>query len=198
MKTRIVTLASAALLGVLSGASGCVENRASVQTQAICVPTDDCTFAETCDAQWIGYVTLDKGASPADVLWLTIQVANNMPNNEDLSVGRVNTNDAHIDETVIEYEGTLGGEQAVGSNFLVPADGTAVVSAKLGLGSAAAGEVLAHLRFRGYLDDGTRFETGDFPITVIVCATGCAPAACGGAPTCPPSSEGQLPLVCVQ
>jgi hypothetical protein len=198
MNKSVATLASAALLGALAGASGCVENRASVQTQAICIPTKDCAFAETCDAQYIGYLALDKGTSPNDVLWITVQVANQMPNNEDLSVGRVNTNDAHIDETVIEYEGALGGEQAVGSNFLVPAAGTAVVSAKMSLAAAAAGEVLAHLRFRGYLDDGTRFETGDFPITVVVTTSGGVSAACGGGPTCPPDSEGQLPLTCIQ
>ena len=204
MKTRFLTLASAALLGALAGASGCtVENRASVQTQAICMPPTTCTFSETCDTQYIGYMTLDQGASPNDVLWLTLQVANNLPNNEDLSVGRVNTNDAHIDETVIEYEGAMGGEQSVGSNFIVPAAGTAVVSAKLGLAAAVAGEVVAHLRFRGYFDDGTRFEAGDFPITVTVCASGCAPseADVGCDPlkgTCPPDSGGQRPFVCVE
>src|SRR5512138_456767 len=125
MKTRLVALASVALLGALAGASGCVENRASVQTQAICMPPDSCTFAEKCDAQYIGYPTLDKGASVNDTVWLTIQVGNNMTNNANLELGRVNTNDAHIDETVIEYEGAMGGEQRVGSNYLVPAAGTA-------------------------------------------------------------------------
>src|SRR5512138_232288 len=200
MKTRLVALASVALLGALAGASGCVENRASVQTQAICMPPDSCTFSETCEAQYIGYPMLDKGASPNDTLWLTLQVGNNMPNNSNVDVGRVNTNDAHIDETVIAYEGAMGGEQSAGSNYLVPAAGTAVVSARLNLTAAVAGaaaattEVVAHLRFRGYLDDGTRFETGDFPIAVLVCSGGCAPAACGTFGTCPPGSEGQLPL----
>lgn len=203
MKTRLAALASASLLGALAGASGCVDNRASVQAQAICMPTSDCTFAEKCDAQYIGYPTLDKGASALDELWLTIQVGNQMPNNANVELGRTNTNDAHIDETVVEYEGAMGGEQSIGSNYLVPAGGTAVVSVKLALSGATAGalaattEVVAHLRFRGYLDDGTRFETGDFPITVLVCASGCAPAACGGL-TCPPDSEGQLPLTCLQ
>ncbi len=198
MKTRILTLASVALLGALAGASGCSENRASVQTQAICVPTNDCKFSDACDAQYIGYVELDKNTSTNDVLWLLLQVANNLPNNANEAIGRTNTNDAHIDETSIEYEGAVGGEETVGSNFWVPAAGTAVVSVKMSLGGAGAGEVLAHVRFRGYYDDGTRFETGDFPISIRVNPVPAIGAACGGGATCPPESEGQLPLTCIQ
>lgn len=195
MKTRLATIA-AALVGAAFGAGGCItENRASLQTQAICFPTADCTFGATCGAQYIATPTLDKGASADDTLVLFLQIANQLPNNEDRSVGRTNTNDAHIDETVIEYEGAMGGTQASGSSFRVPASGTAVVSASFTLTNAAAGEVLAHLRFRGYYDDGTRFETGDFPIAIDVCATGCAPVACTTA-ACP--AEGQRPLECAE
>jgi hypothetical protein len=198
MKTRLAALASAVLLGVFAGASGCADNRASIQTQAICFPTDNCTFSETCEAQYIGYPTLDKSVSTS--LWLFLQVANQLPNNEDVSIGRLNTNDAHIDETSIEYEGALAGTQLVGSNYRVPAEGTAVVSVRMGLSGAVAGtaaaptEVLARVRFRGYLDDGTRFETGDFPVSVKVC-TGCAPAICAAPDdACP--QEGQRPVAC--
>jgi hypothetical protein len=197
MKTRILALASAAALGAFLGAAGCVENRASVQTQAICAPTDDCTFTETCDAQYIGYVELDKAVSPNDTVWLLLQVGNLVSNNAEPSIGRTNTHDAHIDETSIEYEGAMGGEELVGSNFQVPAAGTAVVSVKMSLGAATTGEVLAHIRFRGYYDDGTRFETGDFPVTVKVTqSVGGLPVCPTG--TCPPDSEGQLPLTCLK
>jgi hypothetical protein len=131
-----------------------------------------------------------------------LQVANNLPDNADDKLGRANTNDAHIDEIYVEYEGAASGATAVGANYTVPAGGTAVVSAKFPLGTATNGEVLAHLRFRGYYDDGTRFETGDFPITIVVCAVGgagtCAPvpSACVGVETCPPIGAGQLPLNC--
>jgi hypothetical protein len=62
-------------------------------------------------------------------------------------------------------------------------------------------EVLAHVRLRGYYDNGSRFESGDFPIAVKVCNTGCAPtaAAAGCDPlvdTCPPKGGGKLPFVC--
>ncbi len=198
MKTRLAALAAAALLGAALGASGCTENRASVQTQSICYPTKTCEFSATCDAQFIGFPVLDK-ALTGGTLWLFLQVANNTPNNANADTHRVNTNDAHIDEAVIEYEGAMGGEQRIGSNFLVPAAGTAVVSATFALGAALNGEVVAHLRFRGYFDDGTRFETGDFPITITVCASGCgltaAAAGCDPAKTvCP--NEGQAPFNC--
>ena len=197
MKTRLTALALAAALGALAGASGCTtENRASVQTQAICMPTTACTFSAKCDAQYIGYPTVDKAVDTTGTLWLFLQIGNLLENNANVALGRTNTNDAHIDETSIEYEGAMGGTQVVGSNYLVPAAGTSVVSAKLSLANAVAGEVVAHVRFRGYYDDGSRFETGDFPITIVVCASGCAPAACAGLTTCPPNGEGQRPLVC--
>jgi hypothetical protein len=202
MKTRIAALASAALLGALAAASGCVDNRASIQVQAICVPNDTCEFAETCDAQYIGYPTLDKTTSASDDLWLLLQVENQLPENEDLGTGRLNTNDAHVDETVIAYEGAMAGEQSIGSNVLVPAQGTAVISVKLDLspspapGAGATAEALARVRLRGYYDDGTRFETGDFPILIKICS-GCVPAAGCLVGTCPPASDGQLPLTCV-
>ncbi len=199
MKTRIAVLAAAALLGALAGPGGCAENSASVQTQMICMPTTSCEFSATCDAQYIGYPTLDKSTSGDGVLWLFLQVANNTPNNGDLGVGRTNTNDAHIDEIYVEYEGAMGGSQTFGAAFDVPAGGTAVVSARFALGGSLAGEVVAHLRFRGYFDDRTRFETGDFPITIQVCASGCAPAA--SQTTCDPTKpycpkDGQLPYNC--
>ena len=206
MKTRLAAIALAAVLGALAGASGCtVDNRASIQVRSICAPSADCTFKATCDAQYIGYPTLDQAASASGNLWLFIEVANQLPNTQDLATGRLNTNDAHVDETAIEYEGALAGTSFVGSNIFVPAQGSSIVSVTLSLGSAVAGtaaapsEVVAHVRLRGYLDDGTRFETGDFPITVKVCDTGCAPTAAAAGcdlakPVCP--ADGQLPFTC--
>jgi hypothetical protein len=210
MKTRFATLASVLALGAAVGANGCVDNRASIQIQAICVPTDDCTFAETCDAQYIGYPTLDVGASAADRMWLVLQVENQLLDNGDPGTGKTNTNDAHVDETEIEYTGVALPTALVGSNYYVPAEGTAVISAEVipdvlqagaALGAIAPTaeprEIVATIRMRGYLDDGSRFETGGYPITIRVC-TGCVGSVCGGGPTCPPDSDGQLPLSCPQ
>ncbi len=198
MKSTPLALATAALLGALAGASGCADNRASIQIQAVCVPTDDCTFGETCDAQYIGYPTLDTTASTSDALWLVLQVENQLPDNSDAELGRLNTNDAHVDETVIEYEGSTGtlGPAAIGSNFYVPATGSAVVSVRVPLAGAAAGLVRASIRMRGYLDDASTFETGEFPVVVRICA-GCVGSCGAGIGTCPPDSNGQLPIVCM-
>lgn len=203
MKTRIAALASAALLGALAAASGCtVDNNASVELQLICQPSTDCSFSETCEQQYIGYPAFDRSvtrpAATAGVMSVYLQVANQLPNNEDLSVGRVNTNDAHVDEIVVEYEGAVTGEQSSGTINLIPAEGTSVVKVPLVLGTAgAAGEVLARVRLRGYYDHGARFETGEFPISIQVCTTGCVGSAGCLAGTCPPQSDGQRPLTCL-
>lgn len=211
MNTRLAAALSALAIGTLVGANGCTtDNRASVQVQKICAPPDGtCTFPAECELQFLGYPTLDHVASPRDTLWLVLQIGNQLRNNADPALGLANTNDAHVDETVIDYEGIALPRATVGSNFHIPADGVAVVSAEVipdALQAAAAlqalaptaepREIVANVRLRGYYDHGERFETGDFPVTVRVCA-GCVGTVCGGAPTCPPDSEGQLPVSCV-
>lgn len=197
---------SFALLTLLALATtGCEDNLASVQIQAVCAPPDTCTFSGACDAQYISWPTLDLTASATDALTLYLQVENQLPDNGDVELGRVNTNDAHVDETIVEYDGVPLGKVIMGSNFHVPAASTAVVKVQpivggpatsTALAPFAGGEIVANLRFGGYYDDGTRFETGEFPITVRICA-GCLGTACAGGPTCPPNSEGQAPLTCM-
>ncbi len=205
MKTSLSAIAVAAALAAIAGCSA--DPRQSVQVQQICVPTTTCTFAAKCDAQYIGYPALDLAASPSRTLWLTVQVANQLENNADLNVGRVNTNDAHIDETDVAYEGALTGTESYGSVFVVPAASTAVVSVQLHMAGAVGGagaatnEVLANVRLKGSYDDGTRFETGPFPVTVKVCSSGCGATSASMGCTkgvCPPDSDGQLPLVCLE
>ncbi len=201
MTTRLAALASA--LALAAGTSGCEDNRASIQIQSVCAPTDDCTFANTCDAQYISWPTLDVGASASDAVTLYLQVENQLPDNGDVANGRLNTNDAHVDEAVVEYEGAPLPKSIRGSNINIPASDSSIVKVEVvpaGSGATllpfAGGEIVANLRFGGYYDDGTRFETGEFPITVRICL-GCLGIACGGAPTCPPNSEGQAPLTCI-
>jgi hypothetical protein len=203
MKTRLTPLAPLVALAVAF--SGCAEdNDASITMRAICVPTDDCTFAETCDAQYIGYPTLDVAVSQS--LWLFLEVANQLPNNADAALGRTNTNDAQITEAVIEYERVALPRVAVRSAYLVPANGSAVISVQvipdsLGAGAVLAGaapvEAIANVRLRGRYFHGDDFETGEFPVAVRIC-NGCLGPQCGGARTCPPQSEGQLPLSCTE
>jgi hypothetical protein len=207
MKTRALLLA----LPVLALA-GCQEKvPASVQIQAQCVPSDDCTFAETCGAQYIGFTTLDVGASALDRLWLVFQVGNVAEDTADPDTGRANTADAHIDQAVVEYEGIALPRQVLSLGALrVPAEGTSVITVEvipdaLNAASTLAAfaptpdprEMLAILRLRGYFDDGSRFETAEYPIAVRIC-TGCVGVVCAGGATCPPASDGQLPIACAQ
>ncbi len=204
MKTRTILLASLSLLTV-AGASGCADNRASIQVQHICFPSQDCTFTATCD-QYIGYPTIDSLAG--DRLWLFFQVANQNVVTSNAPNGRANTANAHVDEAHVEYDGVALPPTDIGSNFSVPANGTAVISAEviprwLNASATLAAlaptptptEIVARVRLRGYFDDGTRFETGEFPIAIRVCS-GCVGAALCS--TCPPDSPGQLPAVCTQ
>jgi hypothetical protein len=197
MKTRLAALASAATLGALAGASGCADNRASVQVQMICVPTEDCTFSSTCETEYAGYPTVDRSTLATGVaasLVLFLQVANQVPSNEDLSAGRVNTNDAHVDEIAVTVEGAAVADYAVGANGRIPAGGSSVVGVVVSL-PGGTGEALAKIRLRGYYDHGARFETGEFPVTIAICS-GCLGTLCTTPTTCPAGGEGQRPLTC--
>jgi hypothetical protein len=205
MKTRAFLLALPLLLVV-----GCRDNRASLKIQAICAPTNDCTFSQSCDQVYVGYPTLDTTANANGSLQLYFELRNDLPNNRDQSTGRLNTNDAHVDETIVEYVGPGLGAATLMTQHTVPAGGSTVVrievipqvlNAVTALQAYAPSNVprdmVANLRIRGYYDDGSRFESGEFPVAVRVCQ-GCVGSICGGAATCPPRNDGQLPLSCVQ
>jgi hypothetical protein len=205
MKTRAHLLLALPIVALVL--PGCVvDNRASVAIQAICAIPTSCAFASTCDEVYIGFPTIDTAVSATGRVWLTVQLENRLEDNSNPDTKRLNTNDAHVDEMVVEYEGVSLPRQVLGVQFSVPAASNTVVSvevipAALGALPTLAAyatpvgrEMIANLRMRGYYDDGTRFETGEFPITIRVCA-GCV-TACPAA-TCPPDSNGQLPIACL-
>jgi len=90
-----------AFLLALLAVAGCAPNRSSLSIQAACYPTDDCTFAATCDMQFIGTYQIPANG----ILWVPIQVANQLPENGDVGVGRVNSNDAHVNGAIVEFDG---------------------------------------------------------------------------------------------
>jgi hypothetical protein len=204
MKTRALILALP-----LVALAACRDNRASVQIQSICAPTKDCTFTGSCDAVYVGYPTLDVGTNAAGSMQLYFQVDNQLPDNTNLPNGRVNTNNAHVDQTVVDFEGPAISQAVLQTNHTVPAGGStvfrievipAILNARAALqayaGLGPARDMLANLRLRGYYDDGTRFETGEFPVAIRVCQ-GCLGLVCGGGATCPPGNDGQLPITCM-
>lgn len=197
MKTRSALLA--APLAAVLAAGACADNRASIQIQAICYPTETCGGSGGCEQVLTGTPSLarDASATPAgNALVLELQVENQLPENGDPALGRVNTNDAHVDELHVEYEGAPFAPATRDTNSWIPAEsvGTALVAIPA---PAYAADVLvkAKLRLRGYFDDGTRFETGEFPVAFAYCS-GCG-TACTTAETCPPGAGQQDPVVCI-
>jgi hypothetical protein len=203
MKTRALVIALPLLAAV-----ACQDNRGSITIDHICQPPDECTFSGTCD-EALSQARLDVGASTAFNMWLYLQVRNQLPDNSDEDIGRTDTNGAHVDEFVIEYEGVdLPETTIVGNPASLLADSITIVKVEIipdklnadavlqALAPTAEPvEIVANLRMRGYFDDGTRFETDEFPVGIQIC-TGCVGLLCGGGPTCPPNAEGQVPFAC--
>lgn len=188
-----------ALLLPLLALAGCRQNGASIQVQAICAPSSDCVFSSTCGTIALGNPRIDRAA--ASSLILIMQLENQLPDNADANVGRLNTNDAHVDEATVEYSGALTGKVTIPATGRIPANGNqlvvvdaipAAVAARLAPGPAYPlfNVVLAKIRIAGYYDDGSRFETAEFPVDIEVTTGGVA--TCAGA--CP--QPGQWPATC--
>jgi hypothetical protein len=206
MKTR-----RALLLPLLAATACTAQNNASVKISGVCLPPEDptaCTFQATCESQSIGPNEMD--VHETNRLWAIIQVDNQAPDNENLATGKLNTNDAYVQEVHVEYSGApLPTTTApVLGSAVVPAAGSAVISVLpvpeivgtylQGIGIPASGQIdiVAKMRLRGVYGDTTKFETGVFELPLRVC-NGCLPALTCTAPafplTCPPDSPGQQP-----
>lgn len=195
MKTALL-LAPAALLAL----AGCSKNGASVQVQAICYPPDACTFSNKCEKVLLGNPFVDVALGDQSI-GLFIQVENQLTDNGDADSFRTNTNDAHVDELVLEYSGVAIPRQSFRTNQAVPAGATQIVGVPAvptgytgALGAVVGGGGVATLRMRGYFDDGTRFETAEFPIAFDVCA-GCVTPCAAGKSVCG-GNDGQEPKTC--
>ena len=202
MKTRALLLALPLL------ALGCVDNRASLTVQGICFPSSSCTFTAKCDSYFLGTPSIDPTVAVDGRLTLFFDVSNQLPDNSNSDTFKTNTNGAHIDEAVVDYEGIALPRQTLAMQQWIPAASTAVLGLDVMASSTATAATLAAyaptttprqmgavVRLRGYWEDGTRFETGEFPIAVDVCS-GCVPLQCAPKSTCPPNSEGQTPINC--
>lgn len=169
-----------ALLLPLLALAACRDNGASVQIQQICAPTKTCSFTGKCDAQALGNPVWDPTVT--EYVTLILQVSNLLPDNSNKEAGKLNTNDAHVDSATIDYGGAMGGTGSTTATGDIPANGTSVVwvdvvpvassgpitaSTSIPAFPAYAG-LTAKIRLRGYLDDGTRFETAQFPVVIQV------------------------------
>src|SRR5690242_983238 len=139
MKTRVVVLASALLLGAIAGAGGCAADRAAVQLQAVCSPPTTCAFSGKCDAQYIWFYAYDRGvgatrpAAMQNVLTVFVQAENQLRPNNDPGTGRTDTNGAHVDEIAIELEGAVTGTQTFGTTDYIGAGATGVVTVPIAI-----------------------------------------------------------------
>jgi hypothetical protein len=199
MDRRLLLLAVA----LAAAATSCSVKAPSVAFSAICAPPDagNCTFASTCDAQSIGPPTMD--VAHTSQLWLTVEVHNQAVDNTDETIGRVNTQDAYLQEVDVSYSGALAiPASASRMQEMVPAGGTAVLSvfaiptsagltgASVGAGSTVG--VIAKVKGKGIFGDGTSFETPDFEVPVDVCNGCIGQPVCAAGTTlvvCPPSDR---------
>ncbi|WP_242340963.1 MULTISPECIES: hypothetical protein [Anaeromyxobacter] len=190
MKTRLAALALASL------ALACADNAASIQPFAICAPPDasgaDCVFESTCTMVHMGPLRIDPSLTAT--LSVYMQVNNQLPDNTDLSAGRLNTNDAYVTEYEVEYDGAASGTSAGHTQAMIPADGSTVVGLLL-QPPLVAGQLVAKLKLKGRFADQSTFETAAYETPIIVgpvgppqCPTGeTVVGTCGG-------TVGQVPL----
>jgi hypothetical protein len=186
MKTRL------ALLLPLLGLAACkVDNNASVRLAMICAPPEDaatCTFAETCEAEYIGQNFIEVTAT--NFLWTFVQVDNQRPDTTSEDTFRTNTSTAFVQRYDVEYVGlampAVKGAPILGS-ATVPSNGSAVISIlpipeSVGdfllsdpatpLPVGAFRDLVAKVRLRGVYGDTEEFETGEYEIPIRVC-NGC-------------------------
>jgi hypothetical protein len=196
----------ALLLSIVALAS-CRDNRASLSVQAICFPTDTCAFSDKCESTVIGNIVMDISQVHAATLFL--QVENQLPDNSSSDTKRLDTNGAHVNQVSVEYGGiALPKDVYNTANMFVPTAGSAVIAVNAvrplapnvaalnaAVPAGTAKGLDAKIRLNGYLDDGSSFETGEFPVGITVC-NGCLPSPqCGaGKAACP--FEGMDPVGC--
>ncbi|HEU4383077.1 MAG TPA: hypothetical protein VFR85_06165 [Anaeromyxobacteraceae bacterium] len=186
MKTRILPLL--ALAGALFG---CVqENHASPEFTGICAnpaPSDTgCSYAATCEQYALFNYYYDPFAA-AD-LEVPIEMRNQLADNSDPSSGRINTNDAVIQQFNFEY--LIGGNTPVLTasedvNFTLPAASSKtaivpVIPASLNglMRTLPAGTAfVVAVRAAGRYADERYFETGPFRVPAGV-ATYSPPLIC--------------------
>jgi hypothetical protein len=197
-----------AVLVPLLALSACTEdNNVSIQVARLCAPPDDgCSFQSTCDAQYIGVNVLDL--SVTDAFWSFIEVHNQIENNEDVSAGRPNTHDAHVEEYEVEYSVTGGTALPsvrrrieAGPTF-IEAEGSAVVSVfpippEIAALLVPGSQVVARVRLHGFLDDQSDWETAEFPIPIETCS-GClgVPVCAGTLSACPQLGQSPASITC--
>jgi hypothetical protein len=188
---------AAALLAL--ALAGCRDDLATIEIFAICAPPDDaaaCGTSGSCEAV-LASPRLDVltsvnvgGVATVNQLEAFVQLNNQLPDNADVDLGRVNTNDFIGEAYLIHFRGVAGLSDVVyPANFTVAAESssTPVIpiipqSTMIQLRGAMADDttalVVAEVRVRGHLIDGSEIETESFDVAVNVTDSGFIPAGC--------------------
>ncbi len=200
-----------ALVAVAAALASCVENHVSVEMVKVCThPKPEtqgggCLYPATCELGQLGrqFLYLDGTENAwGAALWIPIEFRNQLLDNSDPSAGRVNTNDAFIEEFRVSYEGVALTDAVYKIAGTVPTDGSAVLLVPViptnptflqleAAGLGAEGVVLlAKVRAAGRYGDGSRFVTGEFIVPVDVYPSGYVPDG--------PCPTGEVLRVCPQ
>ncbi len=192
MTTTVRTLA---VLAALVGAAGCASNHGSVEIFALCAPPDAASCGE--DGACTAYLASPRpyfytawqdsgGLAHANELQMFVQINNQMPQNGDVTSGRVNTNDFSIDTYRLSFTapGVSLPEMDYPASGTVPANGIASpviplipypIAAALAAGLSAQGitgavpaSVTVHVKVKGHLEDGSAYETAEHDFAVDV------------------------------
>jgi hypothetical protein len=208
-----MTTATRLLLASLLLATACVDDKPVVQLKHVCAPPQDattCSFDAECDATYLGENVFDVSLAPR--LTLFVEAENQLLDNADPELGRVNTHDAYVQQVDVTYRGALALDP---TSFLlqrmIPANGSSVLTlfpiteasaaqiSGLGLPAGASAEIVAEVRLSGVLgDEATTFDTAAYQIPIRVC-NGCVPVFGCADPlqflvTCPPDLVTLAPL----
>ncbi len=185
MKTRVLPLLA------LAAALGCYqENHASPEFMGICAaPTPDkdgCVYPAACDLFALFTYVYDPTVAP-DLL-VPIEMQNQLASNADPTSGRVNTNDAVIQQFNFEYligSNTPAFTASQDVNLVLPVASTKialvpVIPASLNAvmqGLPAGTQFVVNVRAAGRYADERYFETGPFRVPAGVAAYS-APVSC--------------------
>jgi hypothetical protein len=205
MKTRLALLLS------LLALTACADNHGSVAIAGICAPPTDattCSFSSTCGAVYLGMNMMDLGRT--NLLWLIVEVDNQLPDNANSSTNRTDTNRAYVREYEIEYAGGVLPKATgpMAGSTMVPASGTTTMSVfpvNEATGAALAAlvganthlDVVAKVKLKGVFGDNTSFVTGPYDVTVRACrGTGCYIANLPFIPPATCSDPAKFPVFC--
>jgi hypothetical protein len=181
MKTRQIALALPALL-----AAACSAQYNAVALTNVCFPPEPgtggvCQYAATCDATLAGTANLDVAVA-TQAFQLPVEFTNSLQASNDATNGRINVNDAFVEQIEMEYVGAPLAASTIPIQATVKAGGTTVEVLQLIQASDYAAlqaliptsasklQLVVNVRGSGIYGSQSKFTTAWFQIPVDVFA----------------------------